>query len=155
MFSEGVVANQSVMKKEATQNIPKGQGSATNNSYSPPAAKAQIVGWPPVRSYRKNTLATTCKNSDEVDGKPGYEAALFVKVSMDGALYLRKVDLRSYTNYMELSSALEKMFTTFTLGKDKLCETKLKDLLNGKDYVLTYEDKDGDWMLVGDVPWES
>lgn len=39
-------------------------------------------------------------------------------------------------------------------GKDKLCETKLKDLLNGKDYVLTYEDKDGDWMLVGDVPWE-
>ncbi|CAF1922095.1 unnamed protein product [Brassica oleracea] len=165
MFSEGVVANQSVMKKEATQNIPKGQGSATNNSYSPPAAKAQIVGWPPVRSYRKNTLATTCKNSDEVDGKPGYEAALFVKVSMDGALYLRKVDLRSYTNYMELSSALEKMFTTFTLGeiqcgsnrdagKDKLCETKLKDLLNGKDYVLTYEDKDGDWMLVGDVPWE-
>jgi hypothetical protein len=27
---------------------------------------------------------------------------------------------------------------------------------NKKDgeYVLTYEDKDGDWMLVGDVPWE-
>lgn len=20
--------------------------------------------------------------------------------------------------------------------------------------MLTYEDKDGDWMLVGDVPWE-
>ncbi|XP_013618724.1 PREDICTED: auxin-responsive protein IAA9-like isoform X2 [Brassica oleracea var. oleracea] len=163
MFPQGVVANQSVMKKEVTQNIPKGQGSATTNSSSPPAAKAQIVGWPPVRSYRKNTLATTCKNSDEVDGKPGSATALFVKVSMDGAPYLRKVDLRSYTNYMELSSDLEKMFTTFTLGqcgsngaagKDKLCETKLKDLLNGKDYVLTYEDKDGDWMLVGDVPWE-
>lgn len=28
------------------------------------------------------------------------------------------------------------------------------DLLNGAEYVLTYEDKDGDWMLVGDVPWE-
>lgn len=40
------------------------------------------------------------------------------------------------------------------MGKDMLSETKLKDLLNGKDYVLTYEDKDGDWMLVGDVPWE-
>ncbi|KAK4351681.1 hypothetical protein RND71_030994 [Anisodus tanguticus] len=23
---------------------------------------------------------------------------------------------------------------------------------SGSDYVLTYEDKDGDWMLVGDVP---
>uniref|UniRef100_A0A0D3DQS1 Auxin-responsive protein n=2 Tax=Brassica oleracea TaxID=3712 RepID=A0A0D3DQS1_BRAOL len=95
--------------------------------------RAQIVGWPQVRSFRKNTMATTCS------------AALFVKVSMDGAPYLRKVDLRSYTNYMELSSALEKMFTTFTLGqcgsnratwKDKLSETKLKDILNGKDYVL-------------------
>ena len=83
--------------------------------------RAQIVGWPPVRSYRKNTLATTCKNSDEVDGKPG-SAALFVKVSMDGAPYLRKVDLRSYTNYMELSLALEKMFTTFTLGEMFLCD---------------------------------
>jgi auxin-responsive protein IAA len=28
------------------------------------------------------------------------------------------------------------------------------DLLNGSEFVLTYEDKDGDWMLVGDVPWE-
>ncbi|XP_013607107.1 PREDICTED: auxin-responsive protein IAA9 isoform X2 [Brassica oleracea var. oleracea] len=161
MFPEAV-ATQSVVNKEVTQNIPKGQLGTLNNSSSPPAAKAQIVGWPPVRSYRKNTLATTCKNSDEVDGKPG-SAALFVKVSMDGAPYLRKVDLRSYTNYGELSSALEKMFTTFTLGqcgsngaagKDMLSETKLKNLLNGKDYVLTYEDKDGDWMLVGDVPWE-
>jgi auxin-responsive protein IAA len=28
------------------------------------------------------------------------------------------------------------------------------DLLNGSEYVLTYEDKDNDWMLVGDVPWK-
>lgn len=27
-------------------------------------------------------------------------------------------------------------------------------LLDGSSkFVLTYEDKDGDWMLVGDVPW--
>lgn len=25
---------------------------------------------------------------------------------------------------------------------------------NGSDYTPAYEDKDGDWMLVGDVPWE-
>jgi auxin-responsive protein IAA len=24
---------------------------------------------------------------------------------------------------------------------------------NGSEYLPTYEDKDGDWMLVGDVPW--
>lgn len=28
-------------------------------------------------------------------------------------------------------------------------------LLSGSsEFVLTYEDKEGDWMLVGDVPWE-
>ncbi|KAK3021478.1 hypothetical protein RJ639_047650 [Escallonia herrerae] len=136
--------------------------SATNNSRSAPATKAQVVGWPPIRSFRKNSLAVTSKNIDKVEGKarPG---ALFVKVSMDGAPYLRKVDLRTYSVYQELSSALEKMFSCFTIGqygshgasgKEMLSESKLKDLLHGSEYVLTYEDKDGDWMLVGDVPWE-
>lgn len=78
--------------------------------------RAQVVGWPPIRSFRKNTLATSSKNNEEVDGKPG-PSALFVKVSMDGALYLRKVDLRSYSTYPELSSALEEMFTCFTIGE--------------------------------------
>ncbi|CAH2061490.1 unnamed protein product [Thlaspi arvense] len=83
--------------------------------------------------------------------------------NMDGAPYLRKVDLRTYTSYQQLSSALEKMFSCFTLGqcglhgaqgRERLSEIKLKDLLHGSEFVLTYEDKDGDWMLVGDVPWE-
>lgn len=26
--------------------------------------------------------------------------------------------------------------------------------VKGTEYVPTYEDKDGDWMLVGDVPWK-
>ncbi|CAN1288671.1 Auxin-responsive protein IAA16 [Linum perenne] len=80
-------------------------------------------------------------------------AAAFVKVSMDGAPYLRKVDLRLYNSYAELSAALGKMFSSFT-AKDFTSESKLVDLLNGADYVPTYEDKDGDWMLVGDVPWK-
>ncbi|KAL6573108.1 hypothetical protein OROHE_002584 [Orobanche hederae] len=134
-----------------------------SNTTSPLAAKAQVVGWPPIRSYRKNTLATTTsKNNDEVDGKPG-PGALFVKVSMDGAPYLRKVDFRSYATYQELSSALEKMFSCFTIGqcgpqgspsREMMSESRLRDLPHGSEYVLTFEDKDGDWMLVGDVPWE-
>ncbi|KAL6955322.1 hypothetical protein U1Q18_042875 [Sarracenia purpurea var. burkii] len=132
-----------------------------NNNGSAPATKAQVVGWPPIRSFRKNTMGTTTKNTDEKEGKAS--GALFVKVSMDGAPYLRKVDLRTYSAYQELSSALEKMFSCFTIGqygshgapgREMLSESKLRDLLNGSEYVLTYEDKDGDWMLVGDVPWE-
>lgn len=29
--------------------------------------------------------------------------------------------------------------------------SKLLD--DSSEFVLTYEDKEGDWMLVGDVPW--
>lgn len=25
---------------------------------------------------------------------------------------------------------------------------------SGEYHILTYEDKEGDWMMVGDVPWE-
>ncbi|CAN1291755.1 Auxin-responsive protein IAA13 [Linum perenne] len=71
-----------------------------------------------------------------------------VKVSMDGAPYLRKVDLGMYGSYRELSDALLKMFGSFN-GK-----MSGGDIFNGgDDCVPTYEDKDGDWMLVGDVPW--
>ena len=34
-------------------------------------------------------------------------------------------------------------------------EMELVDVVGGVEYVPTYEDKDGDWMLVGDVPWRS
>ncbi|XP_074569462.1 auxin-responsive protein IAA17-like [Curcuma longa] len=129
-----------------------------------PAAKAQVVGWPPIRSYRKNSMATNPpKNEEDADGKQG-SGCLYVKVSMDGAPYLRKVDLKMYKNYKEFSLALEKMFSGFTIGQcdshgipgfcDGLADSKLTDLLSGSEYVLTYEDKDGDWMLVGDVPWK-
>ncbi|KAL6894635.1 hypothetical protein ACP4OV_008733 [Aristida adscensionis] len=110
----------------------------------PRAPKAQAVGWPPVRSFRKNALAVQS----------------LVKVSVDGAPYLRKVDLRLYTSYQELSIALDKMFSSFTIGRcgsqgmKGMNESKLADMLSGSEYVPTYEDKDGDWMLVGDVPWE-
>jgi len=100
------------------------------------------VGWPPVRSYRKNNLQPkrTEQNADT--------SGIYVKVSMDGAPYLRKIDLKLYQSYEELLQVLENMF--------KVCigEYSEKDGYNGSDYVPTYEDKDGDWMLIGDVPME-
>lgn len=33
-------------------------------------------------------------------------------------------------------------------------ERKVMDPMKEMEYVPTYEDKDGDWMLVGDVPWK-
>jgi len=77
--------------------------------------RAQVVGWPPVRSYRKNMLAMQ-KSESEKNSSSNFNAITFVKVSMDGAPYLRKVDLKMYTSYSQLSDSLGKMFSSFTIG---------------------------------------
>ncbi|XP_039067632.1 auxin-responsive protein IAA4-like [Hibiscus syriacus] len=102
-------------------------------------SKEQIVGWPPVQSYRKYN-----SQAKKTESEPG----IYVKVSMDGAPYLRKIDLRVYKGYPQLLQALENMFR-FTVG-----EYSEREGYKGSDYAPTYEDKDGDWMLVGDVPWQ-
>lgn len=61
--------------------------------------RAQAAGWPPVRTFRKNTMKS-CK---------------YVKVAVDGAPYLRKVDLEMYNSYQQLLSALEDMFSCLTI----------------------------------------
>ncbi|KAK9102122.1 hypothetical protein Sjap_019376 [Stephania japonica] len=112
--------------------------SEVSSAGNPPATKAQVVGWPPVRSSWKNALAKKCK---------------YVKVAVDGAPYLRKVDLEMYGGYQQLLGALAELFTCFTICNYG-SERKLVDRVNRMEYVPTYEDKDGDWMLVGDVPWK-
>ncbi|KAL6637259.1 hypothetical protein ACP70R_024831 [Stipagrostis hirtigluma subsp. patula] len=152
------VAGGGSMKRSPSQSSVVTAEQEQPDAEKPRAAKAQAVGWPPVRSFRKNVLAVQSQKGGGKDDA-GAGAAL-VKVSMDGAPYLRKVDLRVYRSYQELSMALEKMFGSFTIGScgsqgmKGMNESKLADLLSGSEYVPTYEDKDGDWMLVGDVPWE-
>ncbi|XP_010254225.1 PREDICTED: auxin-responsive protein IAA1-like [Nelumbo nucifera] len=133
-FSETVDLNLGSCSKNRIED----QGeSEVSGASKPPSSKAQVVGWPPVRSFRKNVL----------------KSCTYVKVAVDGAPYLRKVDLETYGSYQQLLSALEEMFTCFTI-RNVLNESKLMDPVNGTEYVPTYEDKDGDWMLVGDVPWK-
>ncbi|XP_072952473.1 auxin-induced protein 22D-like [Typha angustifolia] len=110
--------------------------SSENGQETAPAAKAQVVGWPPIRSYRKNNFHAS---------KTGADATrLYVKASMDGAPYLRKIDLKVYKGYRELRDALDGMFKCFS-GMDAS---------NDSQFTVTFEDRDGDLMMVGDVPWE-
>ncbi|URE29290.1 auxin-responsive protein [Musa troglodytarum] len=91
----------------------------------PSAAKAQVVGWPPVRSFRRNVL----------------KSCTYVKVAVDGTPYLRKVDLEAHAGYQQLLTALEEMFSCFTARNYP--NERLVDPVNGTEYVPTYEDKDG------------
>lgn len=69
------------------------------------------------------TATTQVKTKDEASSagpepkQNSSNSCLYVKVSMDGAPYLRKVDLKLYSGYKELSIALEKMFSGFTSGQ--------------------------------------
>jgi len=136
---------------------------------APPVAKAQVVGWPPVRSYRKSCFQAAAaskskaKKADEASSTTTTTPAAaaptsangggsFVKVSMDGAPYLRKIDMRMYKGYRELREALEAMFVCFSGAADTGGASN--GAANPAEYAITYEDKDGDLMLVGDVPFD-
>ncbi|XP_052168629.1 auxin-responsive protein IAA26 [Oryza glaberrima] len=86
------------------------------------------------------------KNGHPPPSSSMIQAAYFVKVSMDGTPYLRKVDVAAYGDYIELVEALNDMFYCSTIG--------LMDGYGEWEHAVVYEDGDGDWMLVGDVPWE-
>ncbi|TKY52775.1 Auxin-responsive protein IAA11 [Spatholobus suberectus] len=154
---------------------------------------SQVVGWPPLRSYRVNSYNSHAKsnelfnsvaeknksnntavrksagngNDDNINAKEKrhLRSSLFVKVNMDGIPIGRKVDLSTHSSYETLAQTLEDMFNESTTvitckgsnGEDHgiiIQGERHSKLLDGSSkFVLTYEDKEGDWMLVGDVPW--
>uniref|UniRef100_A0A5B7B483 Auxin-responsive protein n=1 Tax=Davidia involucrata TaxID=16924 RepID=A0A5B7B483_DAVIN len=151
--------------------------SAVPNSSEKRIAVSSVVGWPPIRSFRKN-LVTSSSSKAAVDQSPNKVSedvgsngnsenlgnSLFVKINMDGVPIGRKVDLKAYDNYEKLSSAVDELFrgllaaqrdSSAALKENKREETKaITGLLDGNgEYTLVYEDNEGDRMLVGDVPW--
>ncbi|KAK1643411.1 hypothetical protein QYE76_061216 [Lolium multiflorum] len=139
----------------------RSEASGTDDHDATPASKVQVVGWPPVGAYRKSTFqsaTSTSTSTADKDDKGAGEAreataagkrsgcggGLYVKVSMDGAPYLRKVDLRTYGGYGELRAALDRLFGCFSSP----------DAGAAGQFAVAYEDKDGDLMLAGDVPWD-
>ncbi|KAL6548268.1 Iaa13p [Orobanche gracilis] len=56
-----------------------------------------------------------------------------------------------------LARMLDEMFfkpsLTIRGGKEQRILLSSKLLDRSSEFVLTYEDREGDWMLVGDVPW--
>ncbi|KAJ4882127.1 Auxin-responsive protein IAA18 [Raphanus sativus] len=145
-------------------------------------APSPVVGWPPVRSFRKNlsngsssklgkdstSNGVVLKNQkyDNDSGRektmePKRRGGLFVKINMYGVPIGRKVDLSAHNSYEQLSLTVDKLFrglraaqreSLLSFGEE---EKPITGLLDGNgEYSLTYEDNEGDKMLVGDVPWQ-
>ncbi|CAL8996505.1 unnamed protein product [Prunus brigantina] len=139
-------------------------------------AQAAVVGWPPVRSSRKNLAS--CKSSfskppnlespNEIlqEGSSGKSDTnskphMFVKINMEGVPIGRKINLKAYDSYEKLSLAIDELFQGL-LAAQRVCSDVEKEDMKGEtksithgngEYTLLYEDHEGDRMLVGDVPW--
>ncbi|XP_076935147.1 auxin-responsive protein IAA13-like [Bidens hawaiensis] len=135
-----------------------------NPNLSKSVSPSSVVGWPPLR--RAHRLAFHNKSPEEQstsipdlneDFKTDAKEVVFengyqpVKVNMDGTLYGRKVDLNAHNSYETLTQTLEDMFSEERSSTEAAGQSKLLDATS--EFVLTYEDKDGNRMLVGDVPW--
>ncbi|CAN6233034.1 unnamed protein product [Urochloa humidicola] len=105
-----------------------------DGSCSRRSGKKPLVGWPPVSSARSRACGG---------------GANYVKVKKEGDAIGRKVDLSLHASYDELLATLRRMFPTTTSQDDKEISSSTSRV------VVTYEDGEGDWMLVGDVPWDD
>lgn len=91
----------------------------------------------------------------------GGGAAKYVKVKKEGDAIGRKVDLSLHASYDELLATLARMFPTTTGSQDdkeissKSTAITATTTSSHMDVVVTYEDGEGDWMLLGDVPWDD
>ncbi|KMS98607.1 hypothetical protein BVRB_3g070500 [Beta vulgaris subsp. vulgaris] len=112
--------------------------SSHDSSFSP---RGQYSDWPPIKTLLRSTLAAGKSNCRQ--------QTLFVKVYMEGIPIGRKLDLLAHRGYHSLITTLVQMFRTNILFPSIICHD-----LSVNCHILTYEDKEGDWMMVGDVPWE-
>ncbi|XP_022751672.1 auxin-responsive protein IAA20-like [Durio zibethinus] len=110
-----------------------------------------LVGWPPVKTWRKKLLLQIPKggavNNNRVaamaeNGCRGRASnSTYVKVKMEGIAIARKIDLSVHHSFETLTSTLMGLFDI----SDE----------NWKGFKLTYQDIEGDWLLAEDVPWRT
>ncbi|KAG7549859.1 PB1 domain [Arabidopsis thaliana x Arabidopsis arenosa] len=74
----------------------------------------------------------------------------YVKVYKEGNHIGRKVNLFAFNNYESLVAALSHMFdTTIRLDGDG------NSSVSRNHHTLKYLDKDGYWMVAGDISWNN
>ncbi|CAO2203266.1 unnamed protein product [Urochloa humidicola] len=99
---------------------------------------------PPIKPFLRSALTAASARR---------RRTLFVKVYMEGVPIGRKLDLLLLDGYDSLLAKLRHMFKTPITYADVM-EYHQRIPREKAAHVLTYEDQDGDWMMVGDVPWE-
>nr|GMC76066.1 auxin-responsive protein IAA26-like [Ipomoea batatas] len=144
-------ARSQVSGNEAAPSVP--------NAFQKRSAPSSVVGWPPIRSLRKNRASSSFlkPSSESQNLVESSQKGLFVKINMDGVPIGRKVDLKACDSYKKLSSAVDELFTGLLAAQNGYKEggKVFASLLDGRgEYALIYEDNEGDRKLVKDVQWQ-
>ncbi|KAF7843404.1 auxin-responsive protein IAA26-like [Senna tora] len=126
------------------------ENTAVPNTSQKRTAPGPVVGWPPIRSFRKNLASSSNNNNNNTNSKTAHETqqhhqnqrgvvvadkvagkkavvdnvgtkGLFVKINMDGVPIGRKVDLKAYDSYQKLSSAVDELFRCLLAAQRDSC----------------------------------
>lgn len=141
---------------------------AAGDFHLPTPNRDRVMGCPPIDPRTRNSLCPFPNPSEENQEGPitgnfvqGHGNPLYVKVKMDGKPIGRKLDLNSYESYEALVQDLKNMFQlTIENNVEAFLPMEgprmmpLRLLGPNADFIITYEDTEGDCMLVGDVPWK-
>ncbi|KAJ0089960.1 hypothetical protein Patl1_13055 [Pistacia atlantica] len=113
-----------------------------------------VVGWPPIKTWRKKIWhqdqgrQAKPKNNQAVKnigfGSRSAQSksnSMYVKVKMEGMAIARKIDLSLHDSFETLTTTLISMFCVWHDDSN--------------NYKLTYQDKEGDWLIAQDVPWRT
>lgn len=109
-----------------------------------------LVGWPPINPWRKKQIhghqgGGVADDHRMVERRGGGRTnSVFVKVKMEGVAIGRKIDLNLYHSYQMLRITLIDMFAKYQ-----------EDEKDGAGYTLLYQDREGNWLLAGEVPWQT
>ncbi|KAK6259898.1 hypothetical protein SCA6_014372 [Theobroma cacao] len=125
-------------------------------------SRHQVVGWPPIRAYRMNSMVNQAKavategfnstmenhknetsmvekrtiGSYQNSGNSKLRKSLFVKVNMDGIPIGRKVDLNAHESYEKLAKTLEDMFLKNTTSVNPVDELSAHLITDHRDVLI-------------------
>lgn len=141
-----------------------------NNTSQKRTAPAPVVGWPPIRSFRKNLTSNTSSTTypkpesqnvgpSKVMEKPppapvppqpveNRAKGLFVKINMDGVPIGRKVDLKAYDSYEKLSSAVDQLFRALLAAQRDSSVGGIQNKQDEEKPITGLLDGSGEYTLV-------
>ncbi|XP_054782918.1 auxin-responsive protein IAA26-like isoform X1 [Prosopis cineraria] len=141
-----------------------------NSSQKSRTAPGPVVGWPPIRSFRRNLASSSSSKvppphqhesqnqhvvEDKVAGKKPVAdnnvvggKGLFVKINMDGVPIGRKVDLNAYDSYEKLSFAVDELFRGLLAAQRDSCGGVIQNKQEEGKAITGLLDGSGEHTLV-------